>query len=497
MSQAQGLYSGTGRGQQMRGKEYGPGGMHYMSPNAKAPGRIDTNQHNTTSSSAGGMFSEASDITVSGGQFQAANNLHHYHISIGPSPLNHSEGPPSRTHSNEDSTHASSEPRTLPHPFAGKTEADQNFRPSAKKTSDIYYQHIGVQRRGSPLWIPEPNENLSIEYRRTGITIGDVGIITEFGAFDFLFNICHPRNHPINPPNLPADFATLNISPMDIHRYTEFGSGSYLSSSTIRKSEQTRGVSGLTFKTDASEGALLTMPVGSQSEDVVNIRHVRQFIAQHAEAWYMYALGVRGREAKNGDLRVVIGYDKTTAWGMATFSDATSQEGPCLLRFLSTEDSRSGTPYQTYFWEYSGTAQVRSGPDTSQVERLRGSDPSQEGISYQNQTLFVRTMNITLQQHLWKKLPIEAKEVTPIDRFNPHFRQSHGLKNLFPGNQYQHPFIPEDNTPVLESARFNALDVHPSKGINEKLLKVSFKILDITRGNSFIEGQPKRKDGNN
>lgn len=106
-----------------------------------------------------------------------------------------------------------------------------------KKSCDIYYQHIGIQRRGSPLWIPEPSENLPIEYRRQGIAIGDVGIITEFGSFDFLFNICLPRDHPINPSDLPIDFDSLTLSPADVHLYTEFTRGSYLSSSSVKKAQ--------------------------------------------------------------------------------------------------------------------------------------------------------------------------------------------------------------------------------------------------------------------
>ncbi|KDR67719.1 hypothetical protein GALMADRAFT_26936, partial [Galerina marginata CBS 339.88] len=51
---------------------------------------------------------------------------------------------------------------------------------------------------GSPLWIPEPNKRLPISYQRRGIDIGDVGIITANGGFDFLFNICLPYNHPMN-----------------------------------------------------------------------------------------------------------------------------------------------------------------------------------------------------------------------------------------------------------------------------------------------------------
>lgn len=51
--------------------------------------------------------------------------------------------------------------------------------------------------------------SLPIEYREVGIDIGDVGIITPDGGFDFLFNIWLPSSHPVNPRNLPPDFDVL------------------------------------------------------------------------------------------------------------------------------------------------------------------------------------------------------------------------------------------------------------------------------------------------
>ena len=59
---------------------------------------------------------------------------------------------------------------------------------------------------GYPLYEPEPFSELSTEYLREGAQVGDVGFIREDGAFDFLFNICPPRNSLVNPSDLPHDF---------------------------------------------------------------------------------------------------------------------------------------------------------------------------------------------------------------------------------------------------------------------------------------------------
>lgn len=104
-------------------------------------------------------------------------------------------------------------------------------------SNKIYERHLGVKQRGFPLWIPEPNMRLPMPYRRRGINIGDVGIITPSGGFSFLFNICRPQDDPINPPTLPEGFAPIYppLSPMDVREFSEFKPQSYLSSSAIER----------------------------------------------------------------------------------------------------------------------------------------------------------------------------------------------------------------------------------------------------------------------
>jgi len=98
-----------------------------------------------------------------------------------------------------------------------------------------------LKGRGFPLWIPEPNKRLPRIYRRKGINIGDVGIITPSGAFSFLFNICVPSDNPINPDPylLPEGFAPIfpPLRALDVGEFDEFNPGSYLASSSIEKSQ--------------------------------------------------------------------------------------------------------------------------------------------------------------------------------------------------------------------------------------------------------------------
>ena len=109
-----------------------------------------------------------------------------------------------------------------------------------QRGSEIYQRHLSLKGRGFPLWIPEPNNRLQLPYRRTGVNIGDVGIITPSGGFSYLFNICVPRGDPLNPRALPEDFAPLNppLDPIDIREFAEFKPGSYLASASIENSER-------------------------------------------------------------------------------------------------------------------------------------------------------------------------------------------------------------------------------------------------------------------
>ena len=115
----------------------------------------------------------------------------------------------------------------------------------SQKPNEIYERHLTLKGRGFPLWIPDPNHNLHLDYRRTGVRIGDVGIITDSGAFSFLFNICLPQNDPLNPRMLPEHFTPISppILPSDIEKFRVFKNGSHLASASVKISQSGSAIS--------------------------------------------------------------------------------------------------------------------------------------------------------------------------------------------------------------------------------------------------------------
>ncbi|EAU85661.2 hypothetical protein CC1G_10933 [Coprinopsis cinerea okayama7 len=250
---------------------------------------------------------------------------------------------------------------------------------------DIYERHLLLLRHGWPLWIPHPSIRLPISYVEKGVSVGDVGIITQYGAFDYLFNILLPADHPDNAGPLPAGFVPLNIQSKDIHEYPEHMPGSYFASSSTML---TAGYSGLTFTSMGSEGAILTLPDGAHHQDIHNLKRFRDYAAAHVVSWYKFVNGTCGREIENGRLHLVTGCDKTSSWGMAAFLGSQVSSEPLSLTFTT----QVGATGPTYGWEHTGHAEVKACPAVS--------TPGQNTL--RNQCTFIRSITLSLSDDEWE-----------------------------------------------------------------------------------------------
>ena len=228
--------------------------------------------------------------------------------------------------------------------------------------------------------------------------------------------------------------------------------------------------SDIVFESSASEGAILTMPRGARSEDLENLATFREYAAANVADWYRFINGPRGREAKNGDVRLVVGFDKTSSWGIATFANQ-SHQNSCRLKFGPSERDSASTYYT---WsENSGIADVRSGPDPEESDELR-IDGDPPDLRFENQCLFVRTLNVTLADDVWAdihstnnsgSIPVDPRNSqyprvkNYSDSNRPHSNDPRNGSNFSPSQgaqsgtqrRFQGDIVPDKNPPIFVS----------------------------------------------
>ena len=149
----------------------------------------------------------------------------------------------------------------------------------------------------------------------------------------------------------------------------------------------------------------MAMPLGATSETLGNVASFRRYMASNMVHWYKFVNGVLGREVKNGDIRLVVGCVKTASWGIATFANH-SRQSSCHLRFAPLEVPSANSISSNgsrYVWEYRGIADVRAGPSPGENSGLRQVDDSSD-VAYENQCLFLRTLNATLPDVVWSEI---------------------------------------------------------------------------------------------
>ncbi|KAJ7138461.1 hypothetical protein C8R43DRAFT_842309, partial [Mycena crocata] len=193
--------------------------------------------------------------------------------------------------------------------------------------SQFYSRLLLSKGAGYPLWLPEPYDDLPTEYKETGVRIGDVGVITSDGAFDFVFNVCVPRDDPINSVGVPEDFELVTLGQGDVRRAPRhYSPGSDVSSAKLKKrSLAVDASSGDNPMIPAGGAAVLLLPDGGDSLDLRRKQLFRDYALKHADHWYRFLNIQLGRMIENGAIYLITGCDKATSWGVACFSQETSQ----------------------------------------------------------------------------------------------------------------------------------------------------------------------------
>ncbi|KAJ7067196.1 hypothetical protein C8F01DRAFT_954817, partial [Mycena amicta] len=186
--------------------------------------------------------------------------------------------------------------------------------------NEVYWSQLCRRQRGFPLYVPEPQPDLPPEYLAHGVSIGDVGMVTPEGIWDFFFNIFLPADHPINESRVPQGFSPLEHDDSSQIRLN-FEPGSFISSPSADSYN-------MNFQCSAPKGAILCLPYGSSLQKITRRRdHVRNYAVQNAKDWYKYINGELGRDMVNGELYVITGREQAIAGGIATFQNVADGSG--------------------------------------------------------------------------------------------------------------------------------------------------------------------------
>jgi len=153
------------------------------------------------------------------------------------------------------------------------------------------------------------------------------------------------------------------------------------------------------FETSAAEGAVLIMPDGAITEDLVCRKSIKKYLAKNAETWYEFVSEVCGLDVDNGDIRLVIGFDKVSSWGIATSSCSVGER--VRLEFKNISDIS-----QTYTWHCAGShgGSGRVGPCNREMQGIISLQEADRSPPLQNQCVFLRTLNFDLSGKCWNGL---------------------------------------------------------------------------------------------
>ncbi|KAF7327862.1 Pleiotropic drug resistance ABC transporter protein [Mycena kentingensis (nom. inval.)] len=267
--------------------------------------------------------------------------------------------------------------------------------------SEIYTKGLLGFKRGYPLLIPHPRNNLPVEYRRNGVAIGDVGRISPQGDFDFFFNVYLPADHPINVGCVPGDFTPLSVFlERDIFE-TVFKRGSVASTSVRSRCPDLDATDiEFQFACYGPNGAFLALPCGSTLRTLENVEALRKYAAENAESWYRYANETRGRRLVNGGLYLITGWEKAATGGMATFQSVPAGSSfDIALVPLPVGDSAIRYSF--------------SRGDPARAQTFAPSPPAEDGKP--NTTVFLHGLSISLGQRIIQRLLGKRVTFSQID----------------------------------------------------------------------------------
>ncbi|KZV91913.1 hypothetical protein EXIGLDRAFT_718838 [Exidia glandulosa HHB12029] len=265
---------------------------------------------------------------------------------------------------------------------------------------ELLYQH----GHGYPFWIPETNDALSKEQKAEGVRLGDVGILTDDGGFEYLWNVHLPADHPYNKSRVPPNFTPLEAlnETLDVRRIDAFyPENTAISSSSVKKCEikleaqlQPAIVAGVVsggasfeFSAEGNSGAILTLPRGGVRADAVKRNLYQKYAAAHAESWYRYINQELQLDVQSGALYLVTGTDKCSSWGVASFAKPRGSSS-LTLKFVTSSIANTDLSVKNSWTADFGLEHRAKVVDASEL----------------SQCVFARGFVISVRDHLWAQI---------------------------------------------------------------------------------------------
>ncbi|KAK0446196.1 hypothetical protein EV421DRAFT_257364 [Armillaria borealis] len=281
----------------------------------------------------------------------------------------------------------------------------------------VYTKLLLRRCHGYPLWIPESDSNLPDVVRNKGVSIGDLGILTDDGGFDFLFNVCAEADDPVNRGHVPPQFQPLRIrSSHAIRKIPGFHcrnssiTSAHVSKTTIiveGSAEMTPFVTGggkFEFSTSKAEAAILMLPDGGNRYDTRHRSLFEKYAYENALSWYEYvnSFDHLAQSAPNGSLYLVTGCDKARSW-MTAAATCPSKSHTISVKFAIGAIMEGRIALHTSWSTPHVEADTRVCPDYP--------DPMPQ---QDNQCVFMRGITITVRENsLMQKVlgPVQLKVI--------------------------------------------------------------------------------------
>jgi hypothetical protein len=144
-------------------------------------------------------------------------------------------------------------------------------------------------------------------------------------------------------------------------------------------------IEGFRFETTTTEGAILMLPDGGSSKDVLNKRKLREYATRNAVSWYQFANETLGRDIHNGALYLITGRNSAPAYGVASFSHNAGAGRVVAASFLAVGEGEGDQHQRRYTWSTHHSMSHRTGM-------------SENGLH--NQCIFLRGYRIAVNESL-------------------------------------------------------------------------------------------------